>query len=88
MSRFCGVAPISPSPYILANKNRGGRIRTDDFLLPKQALYRAELHPEHHDTSIVPHTVAFAQHLSCYELGRMRRFPVFVILSATKNPSP
>ena len=26
--------------------DRGGRIRTDDFLLPKQALYQAELHPE------------------------------------------
>ena len=26
-------------------KNRGGRIRTDDFLLPKQALYQAELRP-------------------------------------------
>jgi hypothetical protein len=25
--------------------NRGGRIRTDDFLLPKQALYQAELRP-------------------------------------------
>jgi sulfatase modifying factor 1 len=25
---------------------RGGRIRTDDFLLPKQALYQAELRPE------------------------------------------
>ena len=24
--------------------NRGGRIRTDDFLLPRQALYQAELH--------------------------------------------
>lgn len=30
-----------------AQKNgRGGRIRTYDFLLPKQALYQAELHPE------------------------------------------
>ncbi len=26
-------------------RNRGGRIRTDDFLLPKQALYRTELRP-------------------------------------------
>lgn len=26
-------------------RDRGGRIRTDDFLLPKQALYRAELRP-------------------------------------------
>ena len=25
---------------------RGGQIRTDDFLLPKQALYQAELRPE------------------------------------------
>ena len=24
---------------------RGGQIRTDDFLLPKQALYQAELRP-------------------------------------------
>ncbi len=26
-------------------KGRGGQIRTDDFLLPKQALYQAELRP-------------------------------------------
>ena len=26
-------------------QNRGGQIRTDDFLLPKQALYQAELRP-------------------------------------------
>ena len=26
--------------------SRGGQIRTDDFLLPKQALYQAELRPE------------------------------------------
>ena len=26
-------------------KSRGGQIRTDDFLLPKQALYQAELRP-------------------------------------------
>ncbi len=25
--------------------SRGGRIRTDDFLVPNQALYQAELHP-------------------------------------------
>ena len=25
--------------------SRGGQIRTDDFLLPKQALYQAELRP-------------------------------------------
>ena len=28
-----------------AYNNRGGRIRTDDFLVPNQALYQAELHP-------------------------------------------
>ena len=28
------------------NKCRGGRIRTYDLLLPKQARYRATLHPE------------------------------------------
>ena len=27
------------------NGGRGGQIRTDDFLLPKQALYQAELRP-------------------------------------------
>jgi hypothetical protein len=27
------------------NESRGGQIRTDDFLLPKQALYQAELRP-------------------------------------------
>ena len=27
-------------------KCRGGQIRTDDLLLPKQARYRATLHPE------------------------------------------
>ena len=26
-------------------KSRGGQIRTDDILLPKQALYQAELRP-------------------------------------------
>ena len=30
----------------LIMKSRGGQIRTDDFLLPKQALYQAELRPE------------------------------------------
>lgn len=32
---------------------RGGQIRTDDFMLPKQALYQAELHPERPDASTV-----------------------------------
>lgn len=31
------------NPLII--KSRGGQIRTDDFLLPKQALYQAELRP-------------------------------------------
>jgi len=31
--------------------NRGGQIRTDDILLPKQARYQAALHPEHHHYS-------------------------------------
>ena len=34
------------SASLLAIKSRGGRIRTDDILLPKQALYQAELHLE------------------------------------------
>ena len=32
-----------PKPLNL--NGRGGQIRTDDFLLPKQALYQAELRP-------------------------------------------
>ena len=30
----------------LNQSGRGGQIRTDDFLLPKQALYQAELRPD------------------------------------------
>lgn len=33
-------------------KSRGGRIRTDDFLLPKQALYQAELRPATEEGSV------------------------------------
>ena len=29
----------------MEKSGRGGQIRTDDFLLPKQALYQAELRP-------------------------------------------
>ena len=32
--------------YKRVKKCRGGQIRTDDLLLPKQARYRATLHPE------------------------------------------
>ena len=39
-------APSAPTSKNIHDKhNRGGRIRTDDFLHPKQALYQAELHP-------------------------------------------
>ena len=30
---------------LIISDGRGGQIRTDDFLLPKQALYQAELRP-------------------------------------------
>gem|GEM_PF-3708712 len=33
-------------------QNRGGQIRTDDFLYPKQALYQAELRPAQDPYSI------------------------------------
>jgi len=33
------------SRNVLKMSGRGGQIRTDDFLLPKQALYQAELRP-------------------------------------------
>ena len=40
-------APATPSPdNVAASTNRGGRIRTGDLLLPKQARYRATLRPE------------------------------------------
>jgi hypothetical protein len=39
MARPSGLLPYETTT------NRGGRIRTDDFLLPKQALYRTELRP-------------------------------------------
>ena len=29
----------------ISESGRGGQIRTDDFLLPKQVLYQAELRP-------------------------------------------
>ena len=35
----------SPSRNSLTMNGRDGQIRTDDFLLPKQALYQAELRP-------------------------------------------
>ena len=51
-SRVChAVASLASLKHLLAPvkgsilTNRGGRIRTDDFLLPKQALYQAELRP-------------------------------------------
>ena len=31
----------------MEESGRGGQIRTDDILLPKQALYQAELRPVH-----------------------------------------
>ena len=34
------------SRNVLKMSGRGGQIRTDDFLLPKQALYQAELRPD------------------------------------------
>ena len=37
------LGKILHNPLIM--KSRGGQIRTDDFLLPKQALYQAELRP-------------------------------------------
>ncbi len=37
------LGEILHNPLIM--KSRGGQIRTDDFLLPKQALYQAELRP-------------------------------------------
>jgi hypothetical protein len=36
------------------NSGRGGEIRTHDFLLPKQALYQAELRPAKRGTVIMP----------------------------------
>ena len=36
---------MHPSRLSTLDYHRGGRIRTDDFLLPKQALYRTELRP-------------------------------------------
>ncbi len=38
------LSPPAYNPLII--NGRGGQIRTDDFLLPKQALYQAELRPE------------------------------------------
>ena len=40
--------------------SRGGQIRTDDFLLPKQALYQAELRPVA-DWSLESITLAISQ---------------------------
>ena len=39
---------LSPAAYNIINKKagRGERVRTSDILLPKQALYQAELRPE------------------------------------------
>lgn len=41
-------------------RNRGGRIRTDDFLLPKQALYQAELRPA--GTRVYAHGASWRGH--------------------------
>lgn len=35
-----------------SESGRGGQIRTDDILLPKQALYQAELRPVHARTVV------------------------------------
>ena len=42
-----GRALVPPDRHnsLKIKKSRGGQIRTDDFLLPKQALYQAELRP-------------------------------------------
>ena len=37
---------LEPRAFRWFSRGRGGQIRTDDFLLPKQALYQAELRPE------------------------------------------
>ena len=40
------VASVRAACTRIEVRGRGDRIRTCDFLLPKQALYQAELHPE------------------------------------------
>ena len=45
--RIAGDTAKKPREYATWNYNgRGERIRTFDILLPKQALYQTELHPE------------------------------------------
>ena len=44
-NRSESTASASASFLVSQADGRGGQIRTDDFLLPKQALYQAELRP-------------------------------------------
>jgi hypothetical protein len=47
-SALDGEPPYYRRPFsaeIVKRESRGGQIRTDDILLPKQALYQAELRP-------------------------------------------
>lgn len=46
MALFKGTNPASHSETGSVLAHRGGRIRTGDLLLPKQALYQAKLRPE------------------------------------------
>ena len=48
-----GIKKADPKryPFLFFYIGRGERIRTFDILLPKQALYQTELHPE--TTSII-----------------------------------
>ena len=47
-STFRASVDSDPQPGALASKprGRGGRIRTGDFLLPRQARYQAALRPD------------------------------------------
>src|SRR5687767_1284888 len=51
------VSPSAPAPRALGSdtvdgvnfRNRDGRIRTDDLLVPNEARYQPSLHPDGHD---------------------------------------
>jgi len=69
---------------------RGGQIRTDDILLPKQALYQAELRPVHGRNVVdsVPGSKKFLKEISFYFSNRYGEEPVFLLFPRIlRNPN-
>lgn len=65
-----GRALVPPDRHnsLKIKKSRGGQIRTDDFLLPKQALYQAELRPVRRAGTLEESTNQIKVFFACTEI--------------------